>query len=208
MAHLLSISGLHVAFFAAWLNVLLVRLRFRPRARFVAGTIVMLAYVWLLGFPAPATRSAAMLVLLDIAKLRQRIVAPRGSVALAALCVMLADPWSVQSIGAWLSVAAVAAVIWAGRATERHPKVVRLLAPALAATLLTAPITAFVFGTVAPIGVVANLLAIPLAGVAVAGWMVALLVLVQLAGGGFRVVPRAPRPRGTGGGGATGRPLH
>ena len=176
LAHLLSISGLHVAFFAAWLNVLLVRLRFTPRARFVAGTVVMLAYVWLLGFPAPATRSAAMLVLLDIAKLRQRVVAPRGFVALAALCVMLGDPWSVQSIGAWLSVAAVAAVIWAGRATERHPRLVRLFAPAAAATLLTAPITAYAFGTVAPIGVVANLVAIPLAGVAVPGLMVALLL--------------------------------
>jgi competence protein ComEC len=175
LAHLLSISGLHVAFFAAWLNVLLVRLRFKTRARFVAGTAVMLAYVWLLGFPAPATRSAALLLLLDVAKLRQRIVAPRGSVALAALGVMLADPWSVESVGAWLSVAAVAAVIWAGRATERYPTVVRLLAPAAAATLLTAPITAYAFGTVAPIGVLANLLAIPLAGVAVPGLMVALL---------------------------------
>src|SRR5256712_5546828 len=38
LAHLLSISGLHVGFFAAWLNVLLVRLRLAPRARFVAGT--------------------------------------------------------------------------------------------------------------------------------------------------------------------------
>ena len=176
LAHLLSISGLHVAFFAAWLNVLLVRLRFNTRARFIAGTVVMLGYVWLLGFPAPATRSAAMLVVLDIAKLRQRVVAPRGFVALGALCVMFADPWSVQSVGAWLSVAAVAAVIWAGRATERHPRIVRLLAPAAAATLLTAPITAYAFGTVAPIGVVANLLAIPLAGIAVPGLMVALLV--------------------------------
>jgi competence protein ComEC len=175
LAHLLSISGLHVAFFAAWLNVLLVRLRFNTRTRFVAGTAVMLAYVWLLGFPAPATRSAAMLLLLDVAKLRQRVVAPRGSVAVAALGVMLADPWSVQSVGAWLSVAAVVGVIWAARATERSFKVVRLLAPAVAATLLTAPITAYAFGTVAPIGVLANLLAIPLAGVAVPGLMVALL---------------------------------
>ena len=176
LAHLLSISGLHVAFFAAWLNVLLVRLRLNARARFAAGTTVMLTYVWLLGFPAPATRSVAMLALLDIAKLRQRVVAPRGLVALAALCVMLADPWAMQSVGAWLSVAAVAAVIWAGRATERHPKLVRLLAPAAAATLLTAPITAYAFGTVAPIGVLANIAAIPLAGVAVPGLMVALLV--------------------------------
>jgi len=176
LAHLLSISGLHVAFFAAWLNVLLVRLRLGPRARFVAGTCVMLAYVWLLGFPAPAARSAAMLAFLDIAKLRQRVVAPRGLVALAAFCVMLGDPWSVQSVGAWLSVAAVAAVIWGARATEHLPRPVRLLAPAAAATLLTAPITAYTFGTVAPIGIVANLAAIPLAGLAVPGLMVALLV--------------------------------
>jgi competence protein ComEC len=176
LAHLLSISGLHVAFFAAWLNVLLVRLRLGPRPRFVAGTLVMFGYVWLLGLPAPATRSAAMLALLDVAKLRQRVVAPRGLVALTALCVLLVDPWAAQSIGAWLSVAAVAAVIWAARASERYPKWVRMLGPAAAATLLTAPITALAFGTVAPIGVLANLAAIPLAGLAVPGLMVALLV--------------------------------
>jgi competence protein ComEC len=95
---------------------------------------------------------------------------------LAAWCVMLGDPWSVQSVGAWLSVAAVAAVIWAGRATERNPLVVRILAPAAAATLLTAPITAYAFDTVAPIGVLANLAAIPLAGLAVPGFMAALLL--------------------------------
>ncbi|HTI04577.1 MAG TPA: DNA internalization-related competence protein ComEC/Rec2 [Gemmatimonadales bacterium] len=176
LAHLLSISGLHVGFFAAWLNVLLARLRLRRVPRFLAGTAVMLAYVWLLGFPAPATRSAAMLALLEIATLRQRVVTPRGLVALAALCVLVVDPWAIVSVGAWLSVAAVAAVIWAGRATERMPKVVRVLAPAAAATLLSAPITAYAFGTVAPIGVLANLLAIPLAGLAVPGLMVALLV--------------------------------
>ena len=175
LAHLLSISGLHVGFFAAWLNVLLKRLRLGPRPRFAAGTAVMLAYIWLLGFPAPATRSTAMLALLDIGKLRQRVVAPRGLVALAAFCVMLGDPWSVQSVGAWLSVAAVAAVIWAGRATERLSTGMRLLAPATAATLVTAPITAYAFGTVAPIGVLANLAAIPLAGLAVPGLMVALI---------------------------------
>jgi len=73
----------HVAFFAAWLNVVLVRLRLSARARVVAGTLVMLTYVWLLGFPAPATRSAAMLAMLDIAKLRQaRRCILRGLVAL------------------------------------------------------------------------------------------------------------------------------
>jgi len=58
-------------------------------------------------------------------------------------------------------------VIWADRAFARAPRVARLAAPALAATLVTAPISALAFGTVAPIGVLANLIAIPLAGVAV-----------------------------------------
>jgi competence protein ComEC len=184
LAHLLSISGLHVGFFAAWLAVLLTRLRLAPRWRFAASTAVIVAYVWLLGFPAPATRSAAMLVFAEVARLRQRLVAPRGLIALGALFVLLADPWALLSVGAWLSVAAVAAVIWGARATERSPAFVRLLAPAAAATLLTAPITALTFGTVAPIGVAANLLAIPLAGVAVPGLLVALMLSSDLLAAG------------------------
>src|SRR2546422_386897 len=102
------------------------------------------------------------------------VVAPRGVVALAALGVLLQDPWALESVGAWLSVAGVGAVVWAGRAFARAPRLARLAAPALAATLVTAPISALAFGTVAPIGVLANLIAIPLAGVAVPGLVMAL----------------------------------
>src|SRR5437016_1744368 len=124
--------------------------------------------------PAPAVRAGAMLVLADVARLRERVVAPRGVVALAALGVLVQDPWALQSVGAWLSVAGVGAVVWAGRAFARAPRLARLAAPALVTTLVTAPISAFAFGTVAPIGVLANLIAIPLAGVAVPGLVMAL----------------------------------
>jgi competence protein ComEC len=176
LAHILSISGLHVGFIAAWLGLLLRLLGLGPRARFAAATALIAAYCWLLGLPAPATRAAVMLALDGVARLRQRVVAPRGIVALAALTVLVIDPWAVRSVGAWLSVAAVSAVIWAGRATAHSHRLVRLLAPAAAATLLTAPITAFAFGTVAPIGVLANLVAIPLGAVAVPGLIIALLL--------------------------------
>jgi competence protein ComEC len=117
-----------------------------------------------------------MLVLAELARLRQRVVAPRGVVALSALVVLLVDPAALRSVGAWLSLAGVAAVVWADRAFATAPRAVRLVAPALAARLLTAPISAFVFGTVAPIGVVANLVAIPIAGVAVPGLVLALVL--------------------------------
>jgi len=175
LAHILSISGLHVGFIAAWLGLLLRALGLGARSRFYASAALIAGYCWLLGFPAPATRAAVMLAVDGVARLRQRVVAPRGTIALAALVVMMVDPWSVRAVGAWLSVAAVAAVIWASRATSQHRRVVRLLAPAAAATLLTAPISAWAFGTVAPIGVLANLVAIPLGALAVPGIAAALI---------------------------------
>jgi competence protein ComEC len=175
LAHILSISGLHVGFIAAWLGLLLRALGLGPRARFGAATTLIAVYCWLLGLPAPATRAAVMLALDGVARLRQRVVAPRGLIAVAALVVLALDPWAVRSVGAWLSVGAVAAVIWAARATERSPRALRLVAPAAAATLVTAPICAYAFGTVAPVGVLANLVAIPLGAIAVPGVIVALL---------------------------------
>src|SRR3989475_609226 len=115
-----------------------------------------------------------MLVLDDVARLRQRVAAPRGVIALSALAVLLVDPLALHSVGAWLSVSAIAAVIWAGRATAASHWGVRAAARAAAATLLTAPITAYAFGTVAPIGVLANLIAIPLGAIVVPGLVVTL----------------------------------
>jgi len=174
LAHILSISGLHVGFLAAWLALLLRRLGLSPGPRAGTATLALVGYLWLLGFPAPATRAAVMLVADQVARLRQRVVAPRGVIAISALVVLLADPWALHSVGAWLSVAAIGAVIWADRAMARSPRALRLVAPTAAATLVTAPVTAFAFGTVAPIGVVANLVAIPLAAVAVPGLAMAL----------------------------------
>src|SRR3989454_969684 len=146
-------SGLHVGFLAAWLALVLRRLGLSPRARAGAAALLLFGYLWLLAFPAPATRAVVMLVTSEVARLRQRVVAPRGVIALSGVVLLLADPWALHSVGAWLSVTAIGAVIWADRATACASRALRLVAPALAATLVTAPITALAFGTVAPIGV-------------------------------------------------------
>jgi len=108
-----------------------------------------------------------------VARLRQRVVAPRGVVALAGLGMLLQDAWALQSVGAWLR-----SRVWRG---DLGPTRLRASAAPRAAgrararrQLVTAPISALAFGTVAPIGVLANLIAIPLAGVAVPGLVMAL----------------------------------
>ena len=184
LAHLLSISGLHVGFLAAWLGLGLKWLRVPRRARFTASSALVLVYIWMLGWPAPAARAGLMLFLDGAGRLRQRVVAPSGTIGLAALVLLLVDPWAIRSVGAWLSVVAVAAVIWGSRVVSEGPLALRLLVPSVAATLLTAPITAFVFGTVAPVGIGLNLVAIPLSAVVVPGLALALLASVVVDGAG------------------------
>ena len=176
LAHLLCVAGLHVGFLAGWLGLLLRRLPLTPGVRFGAGAALVLLYVWLLGFPAPATRAGVGLAIGGFARLRQRVVPPAAVLALTAWVLLVFDPQAAVSVGAWLSLAAVAAIFAATRATAAFPWPARLLAPGTAATLATAPITAYAFGTVAPVGVFSNLVAIPLAAVAVPGTMLALLV--------------------------------
>ena len=65
---------------------------------------------------------------------------------------------------------------WSDRALGEH-FIWRTFSSSVGATLATAPITAAALGTVAPIGIVLNFAAIPLAALAVPGVIASLLVL-------------------------------
>ncbi len=171
VAHLLAISGLHVGIVAAW-TLLLARQVLRPSLAPLLTAAVVWGYVALLGFPAPAVRSAAFVSLYAVAMVRQRHPPPDAVLAAAVVVVLALDPNAGSDVGAWLSVAATWGTGWALRqlpAPGRRQPAVSLLTASLGATLATAPITAFAFGTVAPIGLLTNLAAVPLAGVAVPG---------------------------------------
>ncbi len=180
LAHLLAISGLHVGIVAGW-TLTFARRALRASVAYLATAVAVWAYVALLGFPAPAVRAATFITLHAAASARQRHPPPDAILAAAVVVVLAFDPLAATQVGAWLSVAATWGTGFALRqlpAARRAQPALSLIAASLGATLATAPITAFAFGVVAPVGLVANLIAVPLAGVAVPG------VLLSLAGGG------------------------
>jgi competence protein ComEC len=184
LAHLLAISGLHVGIIAGWLLLALRRV-LPQRGAWLGSAVATWAYVSLLGFPAPATRAAGFFTLYAVARIRQRHPPFSAVLAVAVLVVLLLDPAAAAGVGTWLSVAAVWGTRWGTRLLpqrrRRHP-VAQLAAASLGATLATAPITAHTFGSVSPAGLLANLVAVPLAGVAVPG-VLASLALGVIAGG-------------------------
>jgi len=176
LAHILAISGLHVGIVAAALLLLLRAARAGETASRVAATALVAAYVGLLGWPPPAVRALGLITLWCWARVRQRPVVPFAPLAATAALVLVLDPFAVTEPGPWLSFAGAWGCVTAARAfgalrRERSLPKSRRVAGALSvaavsggATLATAPISVVAFGTVAPVALVSNVLAVPLAG--------------------------------------------
>ena len=184
LVHLLSISGFHVGLIGGWVFLVARLLRARRERALVLAALTSVVYVAFLGWPAPATRAAALASIAARCRIRQRHVRADELLAATCLAVLVIDPWAAVDLGMWLS----AAALWGATRFSRWTDGVlsrgfawRTLGSSVGATLATAPFTAWALGTVAPVGIVLNFAAIPIAAVAVPGVLASLLLYPLLA---------------------------
>jgi competence protein ComEC len=184
VVHLLSISGLHVAIIASAVQLLLQLARLPPRVAGAAAVLATALYIAIIGAPAPAVRSGAMLAVTSASRLLQRPTSPWAALALGAL-LPLVDPRTVLDLGYQLSVAGMAGLIASGAFSHRvlAPRLDgwrRWLATNLAASVIasfvTAPLVAWTFGRVSLVAPLTNLIATPLLSLAQPMLFLALLL--------------------------------
>ena len=202
VAHLMSISGLHVTMFA-WLAAAVIgrlwRLNSRlllacpaPQAARWGGLVCAGGYALLAGWGVPAQRTVwmiAIVVLLRGSGLRW----PMPAVLLAAAVAVTAfDPWALLQAGFWLSFVAVGLLVasepahaeraaappgWRARAGQSLRAGLRTQA---VATIGLAPLSMVFFQQVSLVGFAANLVAIPLVTLLIAPLALAGLLLPPL----------------------------
>lgn len=169
LAHLLSISGLHVAIVGGALVLLFRAARLGVSAAQWAAVACTALYVLAIGAPPPAARSATLFCAVTLARGLQRPVSPWGTYALGAV-VPLVEPRTVLELGWQLSLAGYAAIIVSGRlARRRFPDawhgwrrhLAREVVTGALTTLATAPIVAWHFGRLSLVAVVSNVAAGP-----------------------------------------------
>jgi competence protein ComEC len=184
VAHLMSISGLHVTLFA-WLAAALVGRAWRlaprlmlalpaPQAGRWGGLLLAAGYAVLAGWGVPAQRTVLMIA--AVVALRSAGVHWPGPLILLAAgwVVAVLDPWALLQPGFWLSFVAVGLLIAsdpvraAAPPTAAAPWQQRLWAAVRAglrtqavATVGLAPLTLIFFQQLSLVGFVANLVAIP-----------------------------------------------
>jgi competence protein ComEC len=178
VAHLMSISGLHVTMFA-WLAALLIDRLWRrsmrltnwlptPHAALIGGVLAAAAYALFSGWAVPAQRTVWML--LAVALLRMSHLRWPWPLVWLAACVLvvLIDPWALMQAGFWLSFVAVGVLFASSQGASIAPQGKRwwqsLLAKAReqwVVTLALAPLSLLLFNQVSLVGLIANALAIP-----------------------------------------------
>jgi competence protein ComEC len=202
VAHLMSISGLHITMFA-WGASLLVGWLWRRSARLclawpaqhaaLAGGIVLAAgYALFSGWGVPAQRTIWMLATVGILRLTGRQWPWPQVWLLACATVLTIDPWALLQAGFWLSFVAVGVLfatdIGETSADPQEPvtRWQRFMRHVLAGlreqwviTLALTPLTLLLFGQVSVVGLLANAAAIP--------WVT--LVITPLAMLGVLVAP-------------------
>lgn len=203
LAHLLSISGLHVGLVAGIVFIGLrgglalvpaLALRY-PIKKWAAATAIVatLFYTLLAGAPVPTQRAFLMTGLVLLAVLVDRNPFSMRAVAWAAAAILLVAPEALVGPSFQMSFAAVVALIAAYEASRdwrnrrrgeagwprRALRYVGGLAfTSLIAGAATAPYAVFHFGRMANFGVIANMLAVPLTGLWVMPWAVASFLLM------------------------------
>ncbi len=190
VAHLMSISGLHITLFA-WLAAALVRLLWRrsarlcmavpaPTAALVCGVVLAGGYALFSGWGVPAQRTVTMLAVVAALQLSGRRWPWPQVWLLACAAVVLTDPWALWQAGFWLSFVAVGVLFATDSvAAGAYPKSARghfyaLLREQWVVTLALTPLSLLLFGQVSLVGFAANLLAIP--------WVTLVVTPLALAG--------------------------
>lgn len=178
VAHLVSISGVHVTMFA-WLAGTLAGWAWRrshglmhllpaPLAACWGGLAAATAYALLAGWGVPAERTLMMLaiaVALRSLGLRWPWLLVCGVTAVA---VTLRDPWALLQPGFWLSFAAVALLMLSEPVARSPTRTGWASAPAtlvrsqVVATVGLAPLSLVFFQQISLVGFLANLVSIPL----------------------------------------------
>lgn len=189
VAHLMSISGLHITLFA-WLAMRVIGLLWRhssalslrwpaPHAALLGGLALATSYALFSGWGIPAQRTILMLAVVSLLRLAG-LRWPWPQVWLLAFaCVIVIDPWALMQAGFWLSFVAVG-VLFASAADPAAPargvtgRVLALLREQALISLALAPLSLLLFGQFSLVGLLANLVAIP--------WVTLLVTPLALAG--------------------------
>lgn len=169
-AHMLSVSGLHVAIIYFSLEFLLAAFVRGPRLRAIIILVAVFAFAIIAGARPSTLRAAIVIAMYLSARLVNREPDAPTALGVSALLLLLWNPFLLRDAGALLSFASVASLLlyaeplgnWLERRLHLPGRIAGPLAACLAVQVLTLPMSVTWFHVVSLSAPLANLVAVPL----------------------------------------------
>lgn len=188
VAHLLALSGTHLAIVFFMVSSLTVWYRYTVWARMLT-LLAIWAYTIVVGLPVSAVRAVLMLSIFSLSELTGNMYDRMDILTFAVFIMVMIDPMTVFDVGFQLSVAAVASILlgcpllkglfpygW----LESHRwtgNLCNMACVTFVAQVGTAPIVAYYFGSLPTMFLLTNMVMIPLATILL--YMAAIVLLTS-----------------------------
>ena len=174
LAHVLSISGLHIGYIVTLLHFLFSRSPLQRWTPLILEAMILLLYGLLVGAAPPVARAVVMAVIYSAGKTMGRKSDPINSAGVAAFLILLIRPMDILEAGFQLSFLAVGSIALFYRPIQEKlrflpSKVSSLIAVTLSAQLGTFPLTVYCFNVLTPWSVLTNLVLVPALGLVTMG---------------------------------------
>ncbi len=169
VTHLLALSGMHISLLTLAVRRLLDIFPLPNKVKLLVSIFFVISYSLLVGLPLSILRAAGMTLLLLLGGLIRRERDAITSLSASVLIILLVSPRAILDLGFWLSVMATLGILLAvelrlyriNKQGFGYRMLQMLLTPlvmTVAASLFTLPITAFVFGEISLLSLLANLI--------------------------------------------------
>lgn len=189
--HVLAVSGLHVGFIYAFLNLLFRYWRRDGYGRWLSFACVLLvlwSYAFITGLSPSVIRAAFMFSMLDLGLKMKRKNSIFNTLAVAAFALLVYNPYNLRAVGFQLSFLAVGGIVymapkinaWYKGNSKYIDKVWGIMAVSIAAQIATFPLGLYYFGQFPTYFFITNLLVVPAAGfILLLGFVLLLLSLLS-----------------------------
>ncbi len=178
--HILAVSGLHVGIIATIFFTLTSFLRVGLTLRVVLTIIGLVIYAFVVGLPPSVVRASLMASLVLIGMAIERRVDVYNMLGFSAIVILLFDSKQIFHPGFQLSFSAVASIVYFYPRFYKFTskilhnfdksilgKILPLALVSISAQVLTLPFTTLYFNKISLIFIIANVLIVPLIGIAV-----------------------------------------
>ena len=180
LSYILALSGMHLAIITALISFLLKK-PLGLKAAAITGAVFIIFYCLLVG-PMPSLNRAALMYIIGILAILGALPKNTMSIlALSFLIQLIVTPAAGNSLSFILSYLALAGILLIGQPLSSFFKgklpdfILQPLCISVGAFLATAGVCSFTFGIIAPVGIIAGLVIVPLTTVFMIGSIIFLV---------------------------------